>query len=182
MSDITTIARPYAKAIFEQAVATKSLKEWSIVLENLATAILLPETIDFLTNPTVTKEQQQELLLSVIGKVPKSLDKSFVENLISLLATNKRLLVQPEIALQYDALRREHEKTITVHVTSFSPLSDIHQSRLIELLSKKLKREVSLSLQIDETLLGGAIIKAGNLVIDGSVHGQLRKMASSLAA
>ena len=182
MSDITTIARPYAKAIFELALAANQLVEWSHILIGLALAVSLPETVQFINNPAATSDEQIDLLLLVVPRLKQAVDSKFIENLVSLLAENGRLLLIPGIAVQYELLRAEQEKTMTVNVHSFTPMSDVQQQRLIETLTQRLQRQVALEISIDESLLGGALIQAGDLVIDGSVRGQLLKLASSLAA
>lgn len=180
MSDSTTIARPYAKAIFEYALAEKKLAEWSVHLIALAQAALTPEAEQFIENPASTVEQHIELLQGVI-KAGANKNEA-ISNLVSLLATNKRLMLLPEICALYEALRAEQEKTLDVEVSSFSDLSKTQQERLIESLSKRLQRNVSLKISIDPSLLGGAVIRAGDLVIDGSVRGKLNKLTTDLAA
>lgn len=180
MSDSTTIARPYAKAIFEYALEENKLAEWSAHLKNLAQAVLIPEAEKFITNPVTTVAQHIELLESAIGA--KSKDNNQINNLIALLATNKRLTLLPEIYALYEAHRAEQEKTLSVDVNSYSDLSSAQQQRLIESLSQRLQRKVSLKITIDPSLLGGAVIRAGDLVIDGSVRGKLNKLRNELAA
>jgi F-type H+-transporting ATPase subunit delta len=178
MSDSTTIARPYAKAIFESALAEKKLAEWSAALMTLAQATLNPDAAQFIENPASTIEQHIQLLQGLF----KSGANESINNLISLLATNKRLMLLPEISALYEALRAEQEKTLDVDVSSFSDLSAAQQERLIASLSQRLQRKVSLKISIDPSLLGGAIIRAGDLVIDGSVRGKLNKLSTGLAA
>ncbi|KTC91471.1 F0F1 ATP synthase subunit delta [Fluoribacter dumoffii] len=180
MSDSTTIARPYAKAIFEYALGEKKLAEWSAHLRNLAQAVLIPEAENFIANPATTAEQHIELLHSAIGA--KANENKPLSNLIDLLAANKRLMLLPDIYALYEAHRAEQEKTLNVDVCSYSDLSSAQQQRLIESLSQRLQRKVSLKISIDPSLLGGAIIRAGDLVIDGSVRGKLNKLSTELAA
>lgn len=180
MSDSTTIARPYAKAIFEYALGENKLAEWSAHLRNLVLAVLTPEAGKFVTNPATTVEQHIELLQTAVGI--KSNDDKPINNVIALLATNKRIMLLPEIFALYEAHRADQEKTLDVNVCSYSELSSAQQQRLIESLSQRLKRKVSLKISIDPSLLGGAIIRAGDLVIDGSVRGKLNKLSSDLAA
>jgi F-type H+-transporting ATPase subunit delta len=181
MSDSITIARPYAKAIFEHALAEKKLVEWSANLTALTGAVLMPEVSQFIENPATTLEQHIGLLQEVI-KAGSHKKEETMNNLVSLLATNKRLMLLPEIGALYEALRAEQEKTLDVEVRSFSDLSKAQQDRLIESLSKRLQRKVSLKINIDPSLLGGAVIRAGDLVIDGSVRGKLNKLSTDLAA
>ncbi|MFI4962825.1 MAG: F0F1 ATP synthase subunit delta [Legionellales bacterium] len=180
MSDSTTIARPYAKAIFEHALAEKKLTQWSMYLLTLAQAVLTPEAEQFIANPAATVEQQIDLLQSLVSAESKG-DQS-LNNLIALLATNKRLMLLPEIKALYEVHKSDQEKTLIVDVFSFSTLSEDQQKKLIESLSKRLQRKVSLKINIDPSLLGGAVIQAGDLVIDGSVRGKLNKLGTELAA
>ena len=181
MADTTTIARPYAKAIFEYALAAKKLSQWSEVLDKLAFAVMNEATKQFVTNPSVREEQQVELLMSLFTKLGAE-EKNGVENLVSLLAYNKRILLLPDIKAQFEALRADQEKTLQVNVVSFSELSTAQQKQLINSLTERLQRQVTLNLSVDETLLGGAVIHAGDLVIDGSVRGMLNKLGTELAA
>lgn len=180
MPDSTTIARPYAKAIFEYALAEKKLAEWSAHLITLAQAVLNSEAAQFIENPASTVEQHSELLQALVKT--KSTKNDPVTNLIALLATNKRLMLLPEISALYEIHRAEQEKTLDVEVRTFFGLSAAQQEQLIKSLSKRLQRQVSLNIHIDPTLLGGAIIRAGDLVIDGSVRGKLNKLSTGLAA
>lgn len=181
MSDHTTIARPYAKAIFNHALAVKHLASWSITLHHLAAAVLHPEAEYFISNPATTAESRAQLLLTV-GAISPASERKMVENLVSLLAENNRLLVLPDIYAQFEVLRAEQEKTLTANVTSFAELTSTEQNKLIESLSQRLQRQVTLEITIDKSLLGGAVIRAGDLVIDGSVRGKLNKLGTSLAA
>ncbi|MGC1181846.1 F0F1 ATP synthase subunit delta [Legionella sp.] len=180
MSDSTTIARPYAKAIFEYALAEKELAEWSAHLITLARVVLNFEAAQFIENPVSTVEQHIELLQEVINA--GSNNNKSINNLIALLATNKRLMLLPEISALYEVHRAEQEKILDVEVSSYSDLSAKQQERLIQSLSQRLQRKVSLKINIDPSLLGGAIIRAGDLVIDGSVRGKLNKLSTGLAA
>ncbi|MBI2786634.1 MAG: F0F1 ATP synthase subunit delta [Legionella longbeachae] len=180
MSDSTTIARPYAKALFEYALGEKKLAEWSTHLMTLAHAVLTSDAEKFINNPATTSAQHIELLQAVVGI--KSNENTALNNLITLLAANRRLILLPEIAALYEIHRAEQEKTLTVDVITYSDLSITQQERLIESLSQRLQRKVSLKINIDPSLLGGAIIRAGDLVIDGSVRGKLNKLCTDLAA
>jgi len=178
MAESTTIARPYAKAIFEHALKEKQLAQWSEQLLGLAQAVLDPQVSQFIGNPATTVAQHSELLKSVCS----SEKNSTLNNLIDLLATNKRLMLLPEIKPLFEVHRAEQEKTLEVQVVSFSEVSAAQQKELIKSLSERLGREVSLNIRIDANLLGGAVIQAGDLVIDGSVRGKLNKLSTGLAA
>lgn len=182
MSDLTTIARPYAKALFELALNAKQLSEWTDVLAVLAQAIVNSDAAQLLSNPMLKVSQQSELLLSIVAGSKQKVDAKLIEGFVELLAVNKRLFLIPGISEQYALLRAEQEKTMVVNVRSFTPLSEKQQQRLIDTLTKRLQRRIALEISIDKSLLGGALIQAGDLVIDGSVQGQLTKLASTLAA
>lgn len=179
MSDSTTVARPYAKAIFEHALEENKLAEWSEFLLVLAQAVLNSQMQEFIDNPAVQFSQQIELLQSVCSKISK--DNGSLNNLIALLATNKRLNLLPEIKALYEQHRAEQEKTLAVEVISYSDVSQAQQTKLAESLGQRLKRKISLKISIDPSLLGGAVVRAGDLVIDGSVRGKLNKMSTGVA-
>jgi F-type H+-transporting ATPase subunit delta len=182
MSDAITIARPYAKAIFQHALAKQELAAWSQALQDLALIIVDAAAFEFISNPNVTVADQVQFLLETTSRMSQAVDKSSVQHLIELLLENKRLLVLPEIFVQYEALRAEQEKTLSAVVVSFSELSHKEQIDLSSVLSKRLGRQVTLEVKLDKSLLGGAIILAGDLVIDGSVRGKLNKISTCLSA
>lgn len=178
MSGMITLARPYAKAIFEYALAEDKLTLWSQVLNDLALLVRDKEGARFLRNPNVTKTQQVELLQTSILKTPPSAIQENVNNLLELLARNKRIFLIPDIAFLFDQLRAENQKTMLVKVRSYSKLTTEQEKKLKETLTKRLKCEITLDIKIDSSLIGGAIIQTNNLVIDGSVKTQLDKLHS----
>jgi F-type H+-transporting ATPase subunit delta len=182
MSDSTSIARPYAKAVFEHALESQSLSDWSAWLAKLDDVASCPDFQGFVLNPKTTVEQHAEALISVMHallKVKQSLP-DVLSALIHVLADNKRVLVLSEIHAQFEALRADEENRICVRVSSFSPLDEKQKTRLAERLSERLKRSVTLDLTIDPALLGGAVICANDWVIDASVKGQLDKLGADL--
>lgn len=182
MSNNTTIARPYAKAIFNIARDSKQLGAWSLILKDLALAVVDADAARFICNPASTASQHSQLLLAVISHLKSDIAMPVIENLINMLAGNKRLLLLPDIFVQFESLRAEQEKTLVVHVVSFAALSEAQQKQLIVQLNKRLERSVTLDLHVDPTLIGGAIIRAGDLVINGSVKDKLNKLVTNLAA
>ena len=176
MAEKSTIARPYAVAAFELAREKNELAKWSDML-GFAAVVVADETMqDYIGNPAVEQETLTRLMLEVCGEQLNELGKNFIK----VLVANKRLDVLPEIVVLYNELRADAEKTIEAEVISAFPLSDAQQSMLIEGLKKRLGREVNLISKVDENLLGGAIVRAGDLIIDGSVSGQLDKLATEL--
>ncbi|HHO59031.1 MAG TPA: F0F1 ATP synthase subunit delta [Thiotrichales bacterium] len=176
MAEKSTIARPYAQAAFDLAQDSNDLKSWSEMLE-LGAMIVSDERVNkLISNPNVSKASLIELILNVAGE---RLDKPG-SNFIRVLASNGRLNVLPEIAALYEQHRAEAERYVDAEVISAFPVSDAQQQALVESLKKKLGREVRLTASTDETLIGGAIVRAGDLVIDGSVNGHLNKLAQIL--
>ena len=182
MSNYVTIARPYAKAIFEHALAHEKLKNWSVALQSLALVVSQNDAIEFIHNPATLTDQQASFLMTFASETVDSSELPVLTHFVSLLADNKRLLALPSISYLFDQMRAEQEKTLTVDVVSYSPLSKQQESVLINKLKTRLKREVALNISIDQALMGGAIIQAGDLVIDGSVRGELNKLRASLVA
>ena len=182
MSESVTIARPYAKAVFNHALAGHKMKEWSQCLQSLAAVVMDSAAATFISNPATSVTQHCDLLVSLLPRVDHNMEKS-VRNFVETLACNKRVLTLPDIMILYEAMRAEQEKTMIVHVSSATPLSKGQQQRLIEALGKRLQRqEVTLDVTIDEELVGGAVIQAGDLVIDGSVRGKINKLRTGLVA
>lgn len=177
MAEKTTIARPYAKATFDLAQGEGKLGEWSGMLQQLSAIAADAEFSALASNPTVDHAKLADLLISVAGKNMAAGG----EGLVKLLVENKRLNVLPEIAEMFDELRAEAEKTIEAEVVSAFEVGTAEQDKIKAALKNRLGREVTLSCTIDESLIGGAIVRAGDLVIDGSVAGQLKDLAHSLS-
>jgi F-type H+-transporting ATPase subunit delta len=172
----TTIARPYAEALFNRATESKKLDKWSQALALLSAIASDEQVAAVIANPSVERENVAKLVISVCGKVLDAEGK----NLVKLLVENDRLDVMPEIADLYEALKNEAQGAIDALVIAPYAVKPAEQKMLAEALKKKLGRDVRITSEVDPDLIGGAIIRAGNLVIDGSVSGQLRKLATEL--
>jgi F-type H+-transporting ATPase subunit delta len=182
MAEAATIARPYAKAAFMSARDAKALPAWSEALQK-STALVLDTTIaDLLSNPQLSLDQIESMFAGLGGAAVAADFDAHWQNFIRLLAQNKRLDVLPEISAQYAMLRAQFENELDVQVTSAVPMNAEQQGKLAEALKKRFKRDVRISSGVDPNLLGGAVIRAGDLVIDGSIHGRLQRLASELAS
>ena len=176
MAELTTLARPYAKAAFEFAQNQKKLTEWSAML-GLASAVSVDATVQqVLRAPRMTGEMKADTFVEVCGD---KLDAK-VQNFIHVLAENDRLLLLPEIAGLFELFKAEQEKSVDVEVTSAFALNNEQKDKLAKVLSARLSREVRLHATEDSTLIGGVVIRAGDLVIDGSVRGKIAKLAEAL--
>ncbi len=178
MAERLTIARPYAKAVFQRARQQKRLPQWSEVLGLAAGIITDPRVRALIGNPLVSTAQLIELITGVAGK---GFDDG-ARNLIATLAANRRLGFLPEIASRFEQLRAEAERTVDVTVTSAVKLSREQQQQYTAALAKRLDREVRLHCQVDPALLGGAVVRADDLVIDGSVRAGLAQLANAAAS
>lgn len=176
MSELITVARPYAQAAFDLARETGALSRWSDSLA-FAAAVAADESMaDAVENPALTVEQRAELFISVCADYLDDNGRNFIR----LLAENGRLPALPEIAGLYEKLRSEEEGSIEARVISARPLNDAQQAEIIAALKRRFAREITLQCETDESMLGGAIIRAGDTVIDGSMRGRLEKFATAL--
>jgi F-type H+-transporting ATPase subunit delta len=176
MAEKSTIARPYAQAAFDIAKEKGDLKGWSEMLQLLAVVASDALMQDMISNPAIETSKVIDVMVGVAGDNLNDAGKNF----LNVLAENKRLNVLPEIAELYEQHRAEAEKTVEAEITSAFPLSDAQKQQLIEALKSRLGREISLVSKTDENIIGGAIVRAGDLVIDGSVSSQLDKLGNSL--
>ena len=176
MAEKSTIARPYAQAAFDIAKEAGDLKGWSDMLQLLAVVASDALMQDMISNPAIETSKVVDVIIGVAGDNLNDTAKNF----INVLAENGRLNVLAEIAELYEQHRAEAEKTVEAEVTSAFPLSDAQKQQLIDALKNRLGRDVSLVAKTDENIIGGAIVRAGDLVIDGSVSSQLDKLGNSL--
>ena len=177
MSELITAARPYARAVFELAQSDKSLQKWSDALAAVTSIASMPDMSRALENPGLTKQQKAGLLIEATGD---ALDKQ-AQNLIKTMAENDRLVLLPELIALFEQMRSEAEGSIEAEVISAYEVTEAQQQTIAKSLKKRLGREVKIKVEIDQDLLGGVIVKAGDLVIDGSVRGRLEKLTSALA-
>jgi len=177
MAEKTTIARPYALAIFESAKAKGQLAKVTEALHIAAAAVSDPALASLIGNPGVADDKITALLTDICG------DNSSAEvgNFFKLLAEYNRLTVLPEIADLFDSYRAEEESTVEAEVISAAELSEAQKTDIASGLKKRLGRDITLQCSIDESLVGGAIIRAGDLVIDGSITSQLNKLGQALS-
>ena len=178
MADKTTIARPYAKAAFEEARGENRLGPWSDALRTAATVAADPRVESLLDNPRVTSSDLAQLVIDIAGQQLGDHGANFVRT----LAENHRLAYLPEISTLFDELKDEAEKIVDVTVTSAAPLDDSQRKILSAALERKLKRAIRMQCHTDPSLIGGAVLQAGDLVIDGSLRTQLNRITYELTA
>jgi F-type H+-transporting ATPase subunit delta len=176
MAELSTLARPYAKAAFEYAVEAKDVQGWSDSLSLAASIAQQPAVEKLLSSPSATAEKQAEAVQNICGDELATA----CQNFISILSENRRLQLLPQISQQFEIMKANLEKAVDVDVVAASKLNAAQQKALSEALSAKLERKVNLQVSLDKSLLGGAVIRAGDTVIDGSIRGRLTKLAESL--
>ena len=177
MAETQTIARPYAQAAFLYARERQQLKEWSDMLSLLAAIAADPAMRTLIDSPHLTEQQLADLFIQVGGE---HLDEKST-NFVRVLADNRRLGLLADIAALYEIQRRDAEGTVHAELVSAYPASEDQQAKVIESLRRRLGREIELTCSTDPALLGGAIIRAGDLVIDGSVSGKLERLGTALS-
>jgi F-type H+-transporting ATPase subunit delta len=178
VAERATIARPYAKAAFEYARDANAYAEWSQGLKSATAIVSDPRVAELTKNPQWTQAD----LVSIISDVAGTKLNPAMQNFVRVLAENHRLLLLPEITAHYEELRADVENTVDVEVVSAVALDSAQADKLTQALSTRLKRKVRMSNSVDASLLGGAVVRAGDLVIDGSLKGRLQRLATELGS
>lgn len=178
MAELATLARPYARAAFDQADQDGALQEWLESLQLLGAVSQQDKIRQLYNSPTTTAAQQSQVMIEVCG------DKlgAKAQNLVRLLAENGRLSLLPEVARQFEQLKSNRERTVEVEIASAFDIDAETEKKLAAALQKKLDREVTVNSSVDKELLGGVVIRAGDVVIDGSIRGKLGKLSEVIGA
>jgi len=178
MAELTTLARPYARAAFETARDSKTLSAWSDALSLLAVVASDAAVQVLVSSPNLTSSEKSQKLVEVCGDSLGAPQQNFV----SVLSENDRLPLLPEISELFELFKANQEKTVDVDIETAFELSDAQLSALETSLKKTLARDVALSSKVEKDLLGGVFIRAGDTVIDASVRGRLTKLATAMGA
>ncbi len=176
MSEKNTIARPYAKALFEIAFREDKLEQWSQFLKQVALITQDPQMIELLHHPDFSLQNSVDLIFEMVTDACPSMKEA-----IECIGENKRLLFMPQIAELFEDLKRDSQQIM--HVTLISSMAiqdDKFEQKIITALKKRFKRDIVLQYEVDETLIGGAIIKAGDRIIDESLRGRLTRLGNIL--
>lgn len=176
MAELTTLARPYAKAAFQVALDENALDDWSRML-SLAATLTTEERVNLLLQaPALTADQVADAFVDICGDELNDKGKAFIR----LLAENKRLPLLPQILQIFEFLKGQQQKSVDVEVITAYEISAEVSDKLAAALNKRLQRDIKLATHTDQSLIGGAIIRAGDTVIDSSVRGKLAKLAESI--
>lgn len=176
MAELSTLARPYAEAVFRLGKEKNALTQWSERLATLAAIVADGRVQTLIADPNTSAARAAELIGSIVdtGEAGKSL--------LTVLAGNDRLTLLPEISAQYEVLKAEAEGVLEATIVSALEMSEAQKADVLASLKAKFGRDVDATVQVDPSLIGGAVITVGDQVIDGSVKGRLQKMAAALTA
>lgn len=175
MAEITTIARPYAEAVFALADQGGTLAQWSDTLGALAGVAEVPEMVELLGNPKVTDAQFVDLFAATAGAMPAE-----AKGLLQMLAENKRLEALPALRDQFETLKAEREGAMDAAIESAFPLEGAELAALVADLERRFKRKIRPQVTVVKELIGGARVTVGDKVIDGTVRGKLDAMNAGL--
>lgn len=176
MSSLSQIARPYAKAVFQLAQEQSTLSAWSEGLLHLAELVADESIGSLLGHPRVEPSVLVDALAPALGSDLGEQGRNF----LVVLAEQGRLSALPDIKLQFDALRAEAERTVAVTITTAESVDAERQGSFAEVIAKRLGREVQIDWATDDSLIGGAVIRAEDLVIDGSIRGELERLQKQI--
>jgi F-type H+-transporting ATPase subunit delta len=182
MADFSTVARPYAKALFDLANGERKLPEWSAALGAAAAVLADANAKRVLANPAFDDGARAALVGSIASAIKggELLTTPAGKNLLRLVSENDRLTALPEIAAQFDALKADAENKVKVTVTAATQVDGAIVEQIKKALQHKLGRAVELTLAVDASLIGGAIIQADDMVIDGSVRTRLQRLTEKI--
>jgi len=176
MAERATVARPYAKAAFAHAREQGRIAEWSAALATARQVVESGEFAKLSTSPGVSRGQLVELVAGICGPGLDAGGRAFLD----LLGENGRLACVPEISTLFEELRAEAENVADVEIVSAVPLEEQQRQRLAGALRHRLRRDVRLHCSVDPSLIGGAVVRSGDLLIDGSLSGRLERLGTEL--
>lgn len=176
MSELATLARPYAEAVFKRAKETGNSQEWSDTLAFLATILQDESLAAIVNNPRVGEDK----LTALLQDICQDQVTGEANNFLKLLIENGRLNLAPQIAELFENYKAEDEGYVDVDVITAYALTKAEEQSFATSLKKKLNKKVNINAIIDKTLIGGFLVKAGDSVIDGSISGQLQQLAKRI--
>jgi len=177
MAELRTLARPYAKAAFQAASETSSVQLWADQLTLLGSISAEAKVADAISSSTIDAAAQVSTLTNLAGD---DLGVA-VNNFLHVLASNKRLLLLPSIAELFAELKADLERSVEVNISTAFALDSAVETKLTEALKNKLQRDIRVNTNVDKSLLGGVVVRAGDIVIDGSIKGRIAKLAEAMS-
>jgi F-type H+-transporting ATPase subunit delta len=182
MADNSTVARPYAKALFDVATASRDLDGWSSALAVAARVVADDTAHEFLGRPELDSAARAEFVAGVCAGLEGAglLASDAGRSLLELLSENDRLQALPDISAEFDRFKTQAENKVKVTLVSAAAVDEAQAETVTRALEKSLGRTVDLALEVDPALIGGAVVRAEDRVIDGSVRSRLRRLAETL--
>lgn len=177
MTELVTLARPYAAAVFKRSKETNTTQEWAKSLSFMSTVLENQKILTVVSSPKYSKERLYGLMFDICQEQLVGRDG---ENFLKLLIQNGRLILIKTIAMLFDTLRAEQEGFVNAKVTSAYELTVEEQQSIGAMLERKLGKKAYIDIDVDKSLIGGVFIRTGDKVIDGSVKGQLLQLAKQL--
>lgn len=178
MAELITLARPYAKAAFEFALVAKDLAGWQQALSVAAAVSADDHVLDVLSSPSLTSAEKGEKFTELCGDALNDKQANFAK----VLASNNRLALLPEVRELFELYKANQEKTVDVEIQTAFEISAELEQKIAATLKERLDRDIQLQTTVDKNLIGGALIRAGDTVIDGSARGRLAKLAEAMNA
>jgi F-type H+-transporting ATPase subunit delta len=179
MAEKATIARPYARAAFAYARQANAIAAWGDTLNTAGAVVADARVKKLIGNPKIPAQQLVDFVADAVSGSGK-LDTN-VRNFLDELVRNRRFALLPQVAAMFEEMRNEIENIADVQVTSAVALNDAQRARLADSLKKRLKKDVRLHCDVDANLIGGAVIRSGDLVIDGSLRARLAALSGAMA-
>jgi F-type H+-transporting ATPase subunit delta len=176
MSELATLARPYAAAVFKRSTETGTTEKWSKSLAFISAVLNDNEISVLINNPKVSKERLSELMLDICQEQVNE----EISNFLKLLVQNNRLTLAPTISKLFEAYKAESEGYVDVEVATAYAFSKEEKQSFASALEKTLSKKVRMNVTVDKSLIGGVMVRAGDRVIDGSIKGQLQQLAKRL--
>lgn len=177
MAEHATLARPYGNAAFAFAKANDALAAWSQLLALLGAAAGMAKVRALMASPDLSAQRKAEQLAALCGDAIDDAGRRF----LGALASNGRLPLLQAVQARFEELKAEQERKLDIEVRSAFPLTLAQMEGLKMVLRTRFDYQINLSSTDDPKLLGGAIIRAGDLVIDGSAQGRLAQLREALA-
>ena len=178
MAELTTVARPYAEAVFRSAVDAKDVAGFGAKLKSLGIAAADRQMSSTLGNPKVNAKEKASLMAAVVGEQVQPV----VANLLAMLIDNGKTALLPFITEHFERLQREHDSMLKATITSAFALSDADKAGLVDALAKRYGKRIEAEIRIDASLIGGARVQVGDDVVHASVRDTLEKMKHALTA
>ena len=182
MAELSTLAKPYAKAAFDHAKEQNAINKWEDFLSVASSIVSNEAYASVLVNPAISADQKAGVMIDAYKKLSAVADTKELENFTQVLSAHDRLALMPEIYAHYSKLKSKELKQVDAYVTSAYPLSDEQRKTLQERLAISTGAIVILHESVDPALMGGATIKVGDKFTDGSVRGKLKQLKNQLTA